>query len=68
MKIRVITIALLIALAAALSACQKDEGPMEKMGKKMDEAADEVQEAADDVGDEIEEAAEEVKDAVDGDG
>lgn len=57
--------ALLLVCSLGLVACQEDKGPMEKMGEKMDEAGEEIKEAADDVGDDIEEATEEVKDAVD---
>ena len=46
MKRRIMTLALLIALAAATTACQKEEGPMEKAGKAVDDAAGEVKDAA----------------------
>ncbi len=49
---------LFAALTLTVSGCAKEEGPMEKMGKSLDEAAESVSDAA-------EEAAEEVKDAVD---
>jgi predicted small secreted protein len=56
--------ALLLVCSLGLVAC-KEEGTMEKMGKKMDEAGEDMKEAAEDMADDVEEAAEEVKDAVD---
>ena len=50
---------LLIAASLSLAAC-KEEGPMEKAGKKMDEMAEDAEKAA-------KEAAEEVEEAVEGD-
>jgi hypothetical protein len=44
------------ALLVALSACQKEEGPVEKAGKAVDNAAANV-------GDKVEEAGERIKDA-----
>ena len=64
MKRRIMTLALLIALAAATTACQKEEGPMEKAGKAIDDAAGEVKDAAEDAKDEVEDAAEKVKEEV----
>ena len=32
-----------------LTACEKEKGPMEEMGEKMDEATEEVKDAADDI-------------------
>jgi PBP1b-binding outer membrane lipoprotein LpoB len=43
----------------ALAGCAKEEGPMEKMGKGVDEAAESVEKSA-------EEAADSVKEAVEG--
>jgi hypothetical protein len=69
MKIRIMTIAVALALITSLSACKEEEGPMEKMGKKMDEAAEEVEDsfkdAADEVEDAVEDAADEIEDAAD---
>lgn len=68
MNIRMMTIAAALALITSLSAC-KEEGPMEKAGKKMDEAAEEVEEsfedAADGVEDAVDDAADEIEDEVD---
>ncbi len=60
MKLKHLLIALMLAAAATLVACEK-EGPMEKAGESIDEAAEDVKDAAED-------AAEEVEDAVDGNG
>ena len=52
---------LVVALAATLSvaaACQKKEGPMEKAGKALDDAASEVGDAAQDAAEKVEEAVE----------
>lgn len=61
MKSRALS-SLIVALATAvpLSACQKEEGPMERIGKGLDEAASDVGEAA-------EQARKEVKKAAEGD-
>jgi uncharacterized lipoprotein YehR (DUF1307 family) len=45
------------ALLIALSGCQKDEGPAEKAGKSMDEAAQAVGEKVEDAGDAMQDAA-----------
>jgi hypothetical protein len=63
MKFVTLTATLLAALA--LAGCDRDDGPMEEMGKKIDEAAEDVsretKEALDDAGDAIDEAAEEAE-------
>jgi hypothetical protein len=69
MKLRIVLMALVLALTAGLSACQKEEkGTMEKMGKAIDEAAhdtaDAVDEAAHDTERAVEDAADDVKDAI----
>ncbi|AWI75907.1 hypothetical protein CEW83_12325 [Parazoarcus communis] len=62
------------ALLVALSGCQKQEGPMEKAGKEVDQAAaiagekmekagEEVDKAAATVGEKIEKAGESIQDA-----
>ncbi len=58
MPFKALMLTLFAALTLTVSGCAKEEGPMEKMGKSLDEAAESVSDAA-------EEAAEEVKDAVD---
>ena len=57
MPFKAIILTLFATLTLTVAGCAKEEGPMEKMGKSLDEAADSVSEAA-------EEAAEDVKDAV----
>ncbi len=47
---------LLTPLAFATVGCEKNDGPAERAGEKVDEAADEVSEGAEEAGDEIEEA------------
>ena len=47
------------ALLAALSGCQKQEGPAEKAGKEVDKASEKV-------GQKIEQAGESIKDAAQG--
>ena len=54
------TALLATTLVAGLAACQKQEGPMEKAGKSVDQAADKV-------GDKVEQAGDAVKDATKGD-
>jgi len=49
-----------ILLMAALSACQKQEGPVEQAGKKVDEAAKKT-------GEQIEKAGDKIQDAANGD-
>lgn len=68
MKSRVLLGALLLALLASLAACKKEEGAMEKVGKKMDESThkmeDAVKDAAHDVEDAAKDAAKDVEDAI----
>lgn len=65
-RLTILTLAL--AMAFSLAACKKEEGPMEKMGKAMDEAAHDAEDAMKDAGDAVKDAAEDVKEAVEGDG
>ena len=55
------------ALLAALSGCQKQEGPAEKAGQKVDKAVEKAGEKIDKtagkVGEKIEETGEKIKDA-----
>ena len=48
------------ALLAALSGCQKQEGPAERAGKEVDKATEKV-------GEQVEKAGEAIKDAAQGD-
>ena len=79
MKTQSLLFAALLVAAAGLAGCQKEEGPMEKMGKKIDHAAEEVKDSGHDMSDDIKDAArdaekavkdaaEEVEKAVEGDG
>jgi Ni/Co efflux regulator RcnB len=52
-----ITIVAIASLAGALTACQ-DEGPMERAGKAVDDAASDVVDAADDANDKVKDAME----------
>ena len=63
---KTLLLALVLAFSTTLVAC-KEEGAMEKMGKKMDETAEDVSDAAKDAAKEAEKAAEEAKEAVEGD-
>jgi hypothetical protein len=45
------------ALLAALSACQKQEGPAEKVGKQVDKAVEKVGQQIEKAGDSIQDAA-----------
>ncbi|MDP1654642.1 MAG: hypothetical protein Q8K91_14720 [Hylemonella sp.] len=55
------------AMLAALSGCQKQEGPAEKAGQKIDQAVEKSVEKADDakqkLGEKIEKAGEDLQDA-----
>jgi hypothetical protein len=49
------------ALVAALSGCQKQEGPAERAGKEMDKAVEKVGQQIEKVGDSIQDAAKDAK-------
>lgn len=55
---RIALLAMATTLTLAMTGCAKEEGPMEKAGKSLDNAAQSVEESA-------EEAADSVKEAVD---
>jgi len=61
MRIRLVITALLASLTLTMVGCAKEEGPMEKMGKSLDETAENVKDAAEDAADATEDAAENVK-------
>lgn len=67
MKTSKLTIAALVIVPALLLAACENEGPAERAGKKIDQAASDVKDAADDaaetVGEKVEEAGDEVRDA-----
>ena len=45
MKTRILAGALLLSLLASLTACKKEEGSMENVGKKFDKTTHEVEDA-----------------------
>lgn len=59
MTIKIALLALVTTLTLAMSGCAKEEGPMEKMGKSIDDAAESVEESAEEAADSIKEAVEE---------
>ena len=64
-KSRLITMLILGAvLGTGLAACEQD-GPAERAGEKVDEAARDVRDGAERAGEKIENAAQDVKDKVD---
>lgn len=62
MKSRNLIGALMLALIASLSACKKEEGRMEKAGKKLDKAAQDVEDSVKKAADEVEGVIEDKKD------
>lgn len=56
MKFRLALLALFTASALTLGGCAKEEGPMEKMGKSVDEAAEKAEKAAEDLSDDVKDA------------
>lgn len=52
---------ILTASLAALSACQRQEGPMERAGKDLDKAAQSVGEQVEKAGESIQDAAKDAK-------
>lgn len=55
-----VALVLLGILVAGLSACQKKEGPLEKAGKAIDQAAEKTGEKMEEVGEKVKDAAKEV--------
>jgi predicted small secreted protein len=56
-----LALSLFLALAGlAMAGCE--EGPFERAGENIDEAGDEIEDAADEAGDEIEDAIEDARD------
>ena len=52
-------IALVGIMTLSLLGCAKEEGPMEKMGKQIDEAAESVEKSAEEAAEKVREATEE---------
>lgn len=55
-----LTLSLFVLLAAMISGCEQD-GPAERAGESVDNAAERVQEAGKDLGNSIEDACEDAK-------
>ena len=59
------------ALLAAISGCQKQEGPAERAGKQLDQAVEQagkdVDKAVEKTGEQMEKAGESIRDAAQGD-
>ena len=62
MKMHVMLITLILILATSMTACKKEEGPMEKLGKSVDETTEKVEDATKDAVKEVEDAVEDTKD------
>lgn len=58
MNINSIGIAAAVVVLLSLGACAKEEGPMEKMGKSLDDAATSVENTAESVSDDLKKAVE----------
>lgn len=65
---RTIILTALLSMTAMLVGCKKEEGTMEKMGKKLDHAAEEVKDAGHDMSEDVKDAAKEAEKAIEGDG
>lgn len=61
MKERILVAATAVLLALSLSACEK-EGPAEKAGKSVDQAADQAQQNMENAGESLQQGAKETKD------
>jgi len=54
---RAITIAMLaLVLGVFTVGCAKEDGPMEKMGKQVDQAVEDAEDAAEDIADDVKDA------------
>jgi hypothetical protein len=52
-------LAIATTLTIAITGCAKEEGPMEKMGKSLDDAAHSVEKSAEEAADSVKEAVNE---------
>ena len=59
MKLNTLLAALVTVLALGMAGCAKEEGPMEKAGKSIDEAAEKVGDTAKEMKEDVEEAVNE---------
>lgn len=64
MNKRILIMALLVAFFASTTACKKEEGTMEKMGKKLDQTAHKVEKASEDAAHDVEKAAKDAAEKV----
>ncbi|MFN2428023.1 MAG: hypothetical protein ABR587_16430 [Candidatus Binatia bacterium] len=55
---------LALSLSFGVIACEKEKGPAEKIGAKMDEAAGDIKAAAKEAKEDIEDAADEAEDEI----
>jgi hypothetical protein len=67
MKLSHVTAALLATLALAVAGCERDEGPMEDMGEKVDQAVESDSETFENAGRAADEAVDEAKKKLKGD-
>jgi len=59
--LRVLLITLVLLLATSITACKKEEGPMEKLGKSVDKTAEKMEDAAKDAVEEVEDVVDDTK-------
>jgi hypothetical protein len=62
----IVSVIVVLVFVVAVSGCQKEEGPMEKAGKKVDEGIQATTDAAKKAGEKVSEGAEKTKEAVKG--
>ncbi len=60
----IVSVIVVLVFVVAVSGCQKEEGPMEKAGKKVDEGIQATTDAAKKAGEKVSEGAEKTKEAV----
>ncbi len=60
----VVSVTAVMAFVISFSGCQKQEGPMEKAGKKVDESVEAAKDAVKKAGQKVSEGAEKTKEAV----
>lgn len=59
-----VVVCVALVFAIFVSGCAKEEGPMEKAGKKIDQAVETAKEKVDDTAKEVKEGADKTKEAV----
>jgi len=60
----IVSVMIVLVFVVAVSGCQKEEGPMEKAGQKVDEGIQATTDAAKKAGEKVSEGAEKTKEAV----